>query len=356
MSTLGTFLGLPGILLARRRLLHDNDEAWARRLGEQVLEIDGRRLRPKAQGYINFLKRLSVPPSQWAAPSMRASFEASSKTFGGPTPPLPQVHDFHVELPGRSLAARIYEPRPTQGRTQGAGILFLHGGGFVIGSLDTHDRLCRRLALSAGIPVVALDYRLAPEHPLPAAANDAIETWDWLGQSGTRVAFDPNRIAVCGDSAGAALAIAVCDHAAKQRHSHRPRAAAFIYPPYGAAVETKSRSRLANEDVGLTHTLIEWFEHNALIGSDYQLPEASSLALEAFPPSYVVTCQFDPLRDEGQRFCADLLHAGIDVQTLNIPDLVHGFITLAALFPEADSVADTIGQFAATHCLSATLS
>jgi acetyl esterase len=346
---------LPGILLAKRRLLHDSEAVWEQRVGHRALALDGRRLHPRAQGYMDFARSLRLPRARWSVSTMRASYETGTKIFGGAVRKDIRWTDEIVTLPSHALTLRRYHPQTIN--PDAPAVLFFHGGGFVIGSLQTHDRFCRNLAAEMGAQVLSADYRLAPEHRLPAAINDAEEVWDWLQGQTQQPGFDPRRIVVCGDSAGAALSMAVCEHANRAPEDIvpenitpagcQPVGVVLIYPPLGIGCETPSRRSMAEAEIVLNGELIDWFEEHAVDTSAEALPDASTLTLDAFPPMLVITCGFDPLRDEGAEIVAAAEATGASPQHKEYPHLFHGFITMAGLFPEADAVVQDVVKFAA---------
>lgn len=337
-------LGKIGLAAEVLQLLYASDASWQRKIGENTLIVDGRTLHPRAQGYLALTERVANPAVQWTPQSMRARFDMGCRVFGGQKLSMARVENRHVPLPGRTLVARLYHP-PRMASSPPS-IIYFHGGGFVIGSLEGYDRLCRRLATALGGPVLSVDYRLAPEHPLPAAFHDANDLWHWLHANGQALGFAPARTAVCGDSAGAALAIGVCDFALTSNMTP-PLALGAIYPPDGrdeGEPETASREALLDRNVLLTRDLLRWFERLAAPDSRL-IPKARTLKLEHFPPTKLLTCGFDPLRDEGVGIHRDLISAGVRAEHREFPGMFHGFVTLGGLFDEAAEVAADIADF-----------
>jgi acetyl esterase len=244
-----------------------------------------------------------------------------------------------VEIPGPAgqIGARLYVP-PAAGTQNPLPLLvYFHGGGWVIGGLETHDDPCRFLATHAGAALLAVDYRLAPEHPFPAAAEDAEAAYRWAAANAERLGVDPSRIAVGGDSAGANLAAALC-LTARDAGAPLPAMQLLIYPVTDAAGGAPSR-RTFGEGFLLTSNDMDWFEERYLPeDSDRGDPRVSVLQapdLSGLPPAYVATAGFDPLRDEGEAFAARLREAGAPVALRRHPGLVHTFANLTAICPTA---------------------
>ena len=255
--------------------------------------------------------------------------------------PLPNVHssvDHLVETKGGQLRVRVIQPNDAPGLPV---ILFIHGGGFILGSLETHEAMARALALSANAVVAAVDYRLAPEHPFPAALEDAASALDWLVASGHALPFDATRIAIAGDSAGAQIAAAVvCDRGNRIAMRH----VALLYPlldPSRASVS----SQLLSEGYMLTGEFIDWAWQAYTDDLSDPLVNFLGASLEGFPSTSIVTAEFDPLRDEGEAFGDRLRDAGVLVESRCMMGMIHGFAGLPHIVPAAASEAlDWIGQ------------
>jgi acetyl esterase len=226
-----------------------------------------------------------------------------------------------------SIPARLYTPADLP---EGSPLLvFLHGGGWVVGSLDSHDNTCRFLAETSGARVLSVDYRLAPEHPFPAGALDALAAFDYAVAHAEEFGADPGLVAIGGDSAGGNLAAVVC-HQRTRSGGPVPVFALLFYPVVDLTTRLPSRDRYA-EGLFLTGADIDWFEgHYLPDAADRADPRVSvSLAedLSGFPPTYLVTAGFDPLRDQGEAFAARLREFGVPVALRRQPDLIHGFIS-----------------------------
>ena len=243
--------------------------------------------------------------------------------------PIGAVRD--LDAGGRS--ARLYTPsqQPT-GQADGPLLVFFHGGGFMYGDLDTHDAACRLLAESSGVPVLAVDYRLSPEHRFPAAYDDAVSTYRWVIENAATLGASPDRVAVGGDSAGGNLASGVAIEAAR---SGLPCAwQLLVYPFTDAQARTESR-RLFGTGFYLTSAFIELSDATyPAPGMDLRDPRLSPLHAElpdGLAPAYVATAGFDPLRDEGEAYAERLREAGARVEVRRFSDQIHGFFNIVGV-------------------------
>ena len=253
------------------------------------------------------------------------------------------VRDLTVAGGAGVLRARHYRPIDASGVAPL--LVFFHGGGFVIGDLDTHDELCRLICRDAEVHVLAVDYRLAPEHPAPAAVDDAYAAYRWAVEHAADLGADPDRVAVGGDSAGGNLA-AVVSQLARGDGGPLPALQLLIYPvTHAFHGETRSMTLFA-EHFLLTKADMDWFGANYLGAAsiDAADPRISPLLaddLGALPPAVVVTAGFDGLRDEGDQYAAALVAAGVPVDHLQFGTLVHGF---ANFFPLGGDAARATGE------------
>jgi acetyl esterase len=250
-------------------------------------------------------------------------------------PPIPmaRVEARQVPGPAGTLPARFYVPKNMPGGEPAPLLVYFHGGGWVVGDLDTHDGVCRFLAAAAGVAVLSLDYRLAPEHPFPAAAEDALAGFAWAEANAAELGADPARIAVGGDSAGGNLA-AVASLLARDAGGAVPAMQLLIYPVTDAVGGQRSRELFA-EDFLLTKGDMDTFEANYLpAGTDPRDPRISVLHasdLRGLPPAYLTTAGFDPLRDEGEAYALRMREAGVPVALRRHPGLIHSFANETAI-------------------------
>lgn len=287
---------------------------------------------PDARAYLDSLAAAGVPPVTELAPEeARRNTEAAAPGLFGPVEPVGAVAD--RTLPG-PVHVRVYEPAAVE-RDRGV-LVFFHGGGWVTGSLDSHDGVCRTLAATTPCAVVAVDYRLAPEHRFPAAVEDAWTATAWVAEHAASLGADPARIAVGGDSAGGTLAAAVALRA--RDRGLRLSLQLLVYPVCDAACDTPSYRDCA-EGYGLTAAAMRWYWQQYLgPDGDPADPEASPLRareLAGAAPALVLTAEHDPLRDEGEAYAARLREAGVPVTLVRYDGLIHGFYRMPAAIGRA---------------------
>lgn len=240
-----------------------------------------------------------------------------------PGPPMAHEEDRRIPGPGGEIPIRIYRPRDETG----AVLVYFHGGGWVLGNLDTHNNQCRNLAQEAGCVVVAVDYREAPEHRFPAAAEDAYAATKWVAANARSLDVDATRLAVGGESAGGNLAAVVCQMA-RERRGPAIVQQWLAYPVTDYAFETDSY-RDKSAGYGLELETMRWFWKHYLGDQDGSSPYASPLravSLDGLPPAIVVTCEYDVLSDEGKAYAERLEEHGVRVELLAVPGVNHAFL------------------------------
>jgi acetyl esterase len=244
-------------------------------------------------------------------------------------PDIGAAHDLLAPGPAGKMRLRKYLPAEP-GREAEAAILFMHGGGCVIGDLETHDIFCRALCHDTGSTVFALDYRLAPEHPFPAAVEDAVAALIWLSREAPNLGLDAKRIAIAGDSAGAGLA-AVALHETKGQLAASVRGQALIYPALDLRGRLPSRHQLANQ-FPIPREMIEWF-FNHYFGTAWPIADPRAIPAQyedytGLPPALILTAGHDPLRDEGREYANTLESAGVPVEYECYEGTIHGFMNM----------------------------
>ncbi|HEU4424196.1 MAG TPA: alpha/beta hydrolase [Pilimelia sp.] len=258
------------------------------------------------------------------------------------------VHPVQIPGPEGPLTARHYVPLESGGPHPL--LVFFHGGGFVAGSVDSHDEPCRILCRYGGVHVLSVSYRLAPEHPFPAGVEDAYAAAQWAMRHAGRLGADPERVGIGGDSAGGNLATVACLLAVR-REAARPAAQVLLYPPTDYMTAWPSREAFA-QDLLLTGRDIEFcYRHYApdADADDERHSPLRSTDLVGMPPAMIVTAAFDPLRDEGEAYADALRKAGNRVVDWRVPGMVHGFFNLTALSRTARDAA--IGVAGAVRAL-----
>jgi acetyl esterase len=274
-------------------------------------------------------------PKIWelAPPAARAAMK--TRLLAGKETPIGEIRNLTIPGPAQDIALRTYTPLDAKAAML-PGLVFFHGGGFVIGDLDTHDDLCRLLANGSFCRVVSVDYRLAPEHPFPAAVEDCYAATKWVAEHASEIGI-AGPIAVGGDSAGGNLAAVVAQLAKTQGP-----ALAFqllIYPvtqlggPEMPSMEENAKGYF------LERESMQWFTRmycpDAAMQADPRMSPLRAKDLSGLPPAYVATAGFDPLRDEGKAYADKLDAAGVSVTYVNYPGMIHGFFSLRGLIPKA---------------------
>lgn len=271
---------------------------------------------------------------------MREEAIARTRLLQGEPAPIAEIEEMKIPGPGGEIPIRVY--RPGEDGPLPA-VVFYHGGGWVIGNLDTSDNLCRMLSNRASAVVVSVDYRLAPEHRFPAAVDDSYAALAWVSRNAERLDVDRSRIAVGGSSAGGNLAAAV---ALKARDRGGPRLAyqVMIYPATNLFDLTSASHRYFASGYGMTREHVEFFRESYLPEvADRKSPYASPLlaeSLEGLPPAIVITAGFDVLRDEGIAYAERLEASGVPILRAHYPSMIHGFVTMDRVFGEAEDAID----------------
>jgi acetyl esterase len=309
-------------------------------------------LDPRIDGVLNLLEAFGLRPLNAGTPEEARRLLRMATVdvrLLGAEIAVGEVEERTVPGPGGRLRLRTYRP-PGRRSVRRPTIVFLHGGGFVIGDLDTHDQLCRSLCRDVGAVVVSVAYRLAPEHPFPAAVEDAVAATGWAADHVARLGGDRRRLAVAGDSAGGNLAAVVAQAWRDGAAGPRPPLAAqlLIYPAVDLVDDGGRRypSRIEHaEGYLLDGDDLRWFGAHYLDGADPRDPRASPLrgTLTGLPPTVIVTAEFDPLRDEAEAYAEALVTSGVEVERRRFAGLVHGFFALAALSPACAAAAGMTG-------------
>jgi acetyl esterase len=308
---------------------------------EALRFLDGHRIRlgtrtmdPKAQIVGEFVKSIRVPGYYPPLPELRQQLRTMVMLMDEPAPPLARIEDIRIPGPAGDIPARVYAARA--GGAPLPVVTYFHGGGWVQGDLETHHGLCARLAKHAGVLVVAVDYRLAPEHKFPAAVEDCMAAYGWLRASGRDIGGDPARVAVAGDSAGGNLS-AVVSQLAATSGLPVPTCQVLIYPAVDFSFETESHREMENGHV-IPRDRVVWYMQQYLASdSDHSDLRASPLRASSVagqPPAMIVTAGFDPLRDEGHAYADKLRKAGVDVAYREYPGQIHAFISLTKAIPQ----------------------
>ena len=296
-------------------------------------------LDPQAQALMQLMIDKGVPPVHTMTPEEARASYRSRRAFTQPdAPEVFKVEDKLVSANGVSVPVRVYHPHAAPSHSTLPGLVYLHGGGWTIGDLDTHDVLCRSLCLQAGIVVVSVDYRMGPEHKFPAAYDDSVAAFNWTVAHAASLGIDASRIAIGGDSAGGNLAAAAC--LGLRGQSVQPAFQLLIYPATIMWQDTPSY-HANGKGYMLTKESIAYYTENYLRNredaKDWRASPQLADSHAGLPPAFVMTAGFDPLRDEGLMYADALSKAGVSSQYICFERQIHGFITMGRVMQEANT-------------------
>ena len=296
-------------------------------------------LHPQAQALLRLIEERGLPPTHTLSPADARKFYRERRFFTQPEPQqVADVRDLDARGPAGPIPLRAYRPLGSSATDVLPTLIYYHGGGFVIGDLDTHDTLCRELCNLSGCAVVAVDYRMGPEHPFPAAADDCIAATRWVRDNAGALRIDASRLAVGGDSAGGNLA-AVVALAARDAGDLPLAFQLLIYPATDQRCATPSHTT-NGQGYLLTRDTIAYFVGHYLPDAKEKLNWRSSPLLHeshaGLPPAFVLTAGYDPLRDEGLAYAQKLTEAATRATLVNFERQIHGFITMGRVLDEAN--------------------
>ena len=311
-----------------------SEEEALRVLDGHRITMGGRTMDPKAQIVGEFVKSIRVPGYYPPLPELRQQLRVMVSLMDEPAPPLARIEDISIPGPAGDIPARVYSS--SAAKTPQPAVVYFHGGGWVQGDLETHHGLCARLAKHAGVLVVAVDYRLAPEHKFPAAVDDCLAAYRWARSKGRDVGADPARVAVAGDSAGGNLSATVSQLATSEG-SPVPTCQVLIYPAVDFSLDTESHRAMVEGHV-IPRERVVWYMEQYLRSeadkSDLRASPLRAQSLKGQPPAMIVTAGFDPLRDEGRAYADRLRQAGVDVVYREYPGQIHAFVSLTKAIPQ----------------------
>ena len=297
-------------------------------------------LDPDAAAIFQAFQDAGRPAYETLPPSEAREYYRAARPIVNPDPPaLESSKPLSISAPHGAIPARIYTPKALR-KNNGLApcLVFFHGGGWVIGDLDTHDVVCQKLAHEGELIVISVDYRLAPEHKFPAAADDAITATKWVADNARQFGIDAAHLLVGGDSAGGNLA-AVVALAARDGDGLKLAGQVLVYPATDFAMKHPSHSE-PETSILLTHSVIKWFCNHYLNSAadieNWKASPARAKTLAGLPPAYVLTAGADPLRDEGAEYAARLKEAGVPVTYRHFPGQFHGFFTMGKLLQQAN--------------------
>src|SRR3954452_19634454 len=306
-------------------------------------------LDPDAAAVFKAFREADRPPYETVSPAEARELYLKGRVVTNPEPPeLQTVDPLAIAAPHGNIPARKYTPKVLRtDRGLAPCLVFFHGGGSVLGYLDSYDVVCRKLADEAQLIVISVDYRLAPEHKFPAAVDDAIVATKWIADNAASLGVNSSRLTVGGDSAGGNLA-AVVAIAARDGDGPAIAGQVLIYPAIDFALTHPSHQE-PETSILLTHSVIRWFRDHYLSSAadvdDWRASPVRTKTLIGFPPPYVLTAGADPLRDEGDEYAYRLKEAGVPVTHRTFPGQFHGFFTMGKLLQQANVAATEIGEW-----------
>lgn len=303
--------------------------------GGKTFTRDQQKMTPATQFLLSQVNKSTRPSLHNLPPAQaRLEYKRSNSYYRGGGPSSVGTQDFSIAGDNVAIPVRLYVPQGATGVTPL--ILYFHGGGFVVGDLDTHDDICRFIAHNIGVKLLAVHYRLAPENKFPAAFLDAVSVYQFCCQNADRMGINPEQLVIAGDSAGGNIAAALTHHVC-QTEAIKPAFQLLIYPVMDLSEYAESYQIFGN-GCGLEASAMDWFrDHYLARPLDRLDPRASPLLADSLgnlPPTYVCSAGFDPLRDEARAYAEKLKAAGVSVEYINHEGLIHGFSTGFTINPD----------------------
>jgi acetyl esterase len=300
-------------------------------------------INPAFEPYLRLARENPEPsPLSVSIEERRGAFRNEARALRGDIPAEVTTREFVLPLEGRDLSARLYIPAGDENHGL---VVYFHGGGFVVGDLETHDWLCHRLAYDTNMRFLSIDYRLAPEHPFPAALDDAVDTLHYVSDHLSEFASNECRLIAMGDSAGANL-VTVASRLLRD-HEFDLAAQVLIYPTLGPELVTDSAHRYATGFfLNLDYLRYDYRQYLGEFG-DHTDPRVTPLLcndLDGVAPAIVVVAECDPLRDEGVAYAGLLGHFRVPVEILEAEGMVHGFLEMGGVIPEALAIVDDLAE------------
>jgi acetyl esterase len=300
---------------------------------------------PDTKAVLDMIRLASRPPFETLTPAeAREAYTASRRVLQLPPEDVAESRDATVEGPLGPVGIRLYRPAGTEAAAVLPALVWYHGGGWLLGDLDSHDVACRRFANAVKCRVVSVDYRMAPEHVFPAAVNDCVAATKYVFEHAAELGVDPGRIAVGGDSAGGNLAAVI---ALMSRDGSLPKIAfqLLVYPATDMMMTTVSSTTIG-PGVPLTSATMKWFIDYYAKGfeTDWRASPIRAANLAGTAPALVLTCTNDPLRDEGIDYARRLEREGVRVVHLHYSDQIHGFLGMGRIIRAADQAIDVMAR------------
>lgn len=304
-------------------------------------------LHPQARALLKLIEERGVPPTHTLSVADARRFYRERRFFTQPeAPAVAECLALRASAPDGDIPLRLYRPAGSHATARLAALVYFHGGGWVIGDLDTHDTLCRSLANASGCAIVSVDYRLAPEHPFPAAFDDAVAATRWVRREADALGLDRARLGVGGDSAGGNLAAAVAIELRDDEDAPPLACQLLIYPATDQRCNQPSH-RTNAQGYLLTSDTIRWFHDHYLpdakLDLDWRASPLLNENLAHLPPALVLTAGYDPLHDEGLAYAQRLSEAGVHASCIDFERQIHGFITMGRVIDEANTAVTLCG-------------
>ena len=315
-----------------------------RMIGDRTIERDGRTMSPAMQMILYILekRRITKDIENIGAQKIRDFYDTTAGLLQK-RPPRMKTVDHQIDLGDDQMRIREYIPKNFKENDHS--MLYFHGGGFSIGSIRTHDPVCKFLSEMLGWKIFSVEYRLAPEHRFPVPLEDCDKSMDWLIENADQFEIDINKIAVGGDSAGGNLAACLCIKRIEEGKI-QPERQILFYPAVDTGGDYESIKTFTDGYFLLTKELLEWFGNNYLDESDHTNIYAAPMnydKLDMVPPALIITAGFDPLRDEGKTYAEILQKNGVKVDYKEYPSLIHGFLNFT-IAPECMRAMEEISE------------
>lgn len=296
-------------------------------IGGPPIVVDGQTLAADLQAIVRIVNAVEdVPVESLPVAQARAQLVTEAAAFGGIPLAVDSVDELSIPGPRGPIPARLYRPKAKSGSATPL-LVYFHGGGWVLGSLESHESVCRFLAVHGEVPVLAIDYRLAPEHPFPAGLDDAVAAYRYTVANAAELEIDPGAIGIAGDSAGGNLVAVVAQILAAEPEI--APACQILFNPVTDLSRKRRSYQLFSQGYLLTEAAMDWFKALYLNDRDEALdPRVSPVLasdLSGLPPAYVAVSGFDPLRDEGIEYAERMRAAGVPVTLQIHPGLIHGY-------------------------------
>ncbi len=306
-------------------------------------------INPDAAKVVDLIIASGRPPYPTIGHVAAREIFVASRAILQPDPsPVGEIRDLAATGPASKIPLRLYRGQGSDASRPQPTLIYYHGGGWVLGNLESHDGVCRDIANAAKCTVISVDYRLAPEAKFPAAADDSIAAAQWIHDNAADLGVDRNRLAVGGDSAGGNLSAVVALHA-RDNDGPKLKLQVLIYPSADMSSVYPSYEAFA-EQLPLTRTTMDWFvdlylDNRERDAKDWRASPLHAKSLAGLPPAYVITAGMDPLRDEGEAFAAKLKAAGVPVSVKRFDGQVHGFLTMGRIIRDSKvAIGDIAGE------------